>query len=112
MVRKKIGHKDGDRFDWYPIIEEEFIQTLADKVIAKLAFQDSPRGVTKEQRTSRDEDRRLIAQHLLSALYHSFFTVNNNETGVRSVAKLIIRCSITRSKFIFQRTCWVVRVCT
>ena len=90
MVRKKIDHKDGDRFDWYPIIEEEFIQTLADKVIAKLAIQDSPRGVTKEQRASRDEDRRLIAQHLLSALYHSFFTVNNNdkEEGFVSVIKI------------------------
>ena len=79
---EKINQKDGDRFDWFPILDEEFVHSLVNKVLANITSKDSARGITKEHRISRDKDRKLVAQHLISALYGAYCTINRDNSNV------------------------------
>ena len=77
------------RFDWYPIINEDFINTHVDLVLEHLAATTSTRGVTKEQAIERTEQRKTIAKHLLSALYFSNYSFSSNGKTTVSVPKTI-----------------------
>ena len=79
---EKINQKDGDRFDWFPILDEEFVHSLVNKVLANITSKDSARGITKEHRISRDKDRKLVSQQLISALYGAYCTINRDNSNV------------------------------
>ena len=74
-MSKKINPKDGDRFDWFAVLDDEFIDVLSNKVVENIACKDNPRGISKEDKIVRHEKRTLIAQHLISALYAAYCTV-------------------------------------
>ena len=87
-MSKKISPKDGDRFDWFAILDEEFIDVLSNKVVENITYKDNPRGISKEDKIVRHEKRTLIAQHLISALYAAYCTATiGKKDAVISVIK-------------------------
>ena len=77
------------RYDWYPIINEDFIDTHVDLVLEHLAATTSTRGVTKEKALERAKQRKTIAKHLLSALYFSYNSFSSKGKRTVSVPKTI-----------------------
>lgn len=77
------------RYDWYPIINEDFIDAHVDLVLEHLAAKTSTRGVTKEKALERTEQRKTIAKHLLSALYFSYNSFSSKSKRTVSVPKTI-----------------------
>lgn len=76
--------KRGQRFDWHPVLDEEFIRSLTATVLKKIHQTQSTRGVTKDQSDKRDNDHQRISMHLLSALYfaHSVISSDSNPPPV------------------------------
>jgi len=76
--------KEGQRFDWYPVIEEGFINSLTTTVLKKIHQSQSTRGITKEQAERRTNDQQTITTHLLSGLYfaHTVISSESNTTYV------------------------------
>ena len=78
---------DGIRFDWYSPIEDEFIETLAVKVVDHIKLYKNSRGLTKSDAEKRDIQWLIISRHILSALYFAYFVVSKrkNRTPVSVV---------------------------
>ena len=60
-MSKKISPKDGDRFDWFAMLDDQFIDVLSNKVVENITSKDNPRGISKEDKIVRHEKRTLIA---------------------------------------------------
>jgi hypothetical protein len=77
--------KGGQRFDWYPVLEEGFINSLTNTVLKKIHQSQSTRGRTKEQAERRTNDQQTITTHLLSGLYFAH-TVISSESDTTYVS--------------------------
>ena len=67
----------GDRFDWYAILDAEFINDLARQVLAEIhRGRSSSRGLSPAQREARNVKELGIAKHLISALYSARITIS------------------------------------
>jgi len=83
-MSKTISSKDGLRFDWYPILQADFIDDLAAEVIATIeTARTSTRGVSKASAEKRTQQHLIIAKHLLSALYCAYSTITSKKTLIR-----------------------------
>ena len=81
---ESITSKDGLRFDWYPILEADFIDDLANKVIITIEeARTSTRGISKQEAKERTQAQLTIAKHLLSALYNAQHTITKKKTPTR-----------------------------
>tara|TARA_B110000027_G_scaffold88306_1_gene93544 strand:- start:1492 stop:3069 length:1578 start_codon:yes stop_codon:yes gene_type:complete len=78
------ARKGGQRFDWYPVLDEGFINSLTTTVLKKIHQSQSTRGITKVQAESRTNDQQAIITHLLSGLYfaHTVITSESNNTYI------------------------------
>lgn len=68
------------RFDWYPILDEHWLEPLIDRVVGQVNTDRSTRGLTPQAKQDRELQKRLITRHILSALYYAFtsrFPSNN-----------------------------------
>ena len=74
--------KKGKRFDWHPILDEEFIHTLTARVLKTIQQIQSTRGVTKEQSEKRANEHQTISMHLLSALYSAHSAVSSDSNPI------------------------------
>ena len=92
--------KEGLRFDWYQPIEADFINELADKVIATIDdSRTSSRGISKEVAEKRRQAQLTIAKHLLSALYNAHHSISNKKAPTRvSVIKTTSKFSGTKKE--------------
>jgi len=76
-MSKKLSVKDGLRFDWYPILQADFIDDLAAEVMVTIeAARTSTRGSSPAAAEERTQQQLTIAKHLLSALYCAYSTVS------------------------------------
>jgi hypothetical protein len=94
-------NKEGLRFDWYPIITNDFISNLASEVISCIEKgRTNTRGISKSAIIKRNQDQLIIAKHLLSALYFAHFTLTTKKTplGV-SIIKKTSGYSINKTKY-------------
>ena len=93
--------KDGLRFDWYPILQADFIDDLAAEVMATIeAARTSTRGSSPAAAEKRTQDQLIIAKHLLSALYCAYSTVSSKKAPTRiSVIKKTDGYSINKTKY-------------
>tara|TARA_B110000902_G_scaffold80008_1_gene95129 strand:+ start:380 stop:670 length:291 start_codon:yes stop_codon:yes gene_type:complete len=65
--------KDGLRFDWYPILQADFIDDVATKVMTTVeAARTSTRGFSPATAEGRTQQQLTIAKYLLSALYCAY----------------------------------------
>ena len=97
-MSKTPSAKDGLRFDWYPILQADFIDDLAAEVMAIIeAARTSTRGSSK---AAAEELQLTIAKHLLSALYCAYSTVSSKKTPTRvSVIKKTDGYSADKAKY-------------
>jgi len=93
--------KDGVRFDWYPILQADFITDLAAEVMATIeAARTSTRGSSPDAAEKRTQDQLIIAKHLLSALYCTYSTVSIKKAPTRvSVIKKTNGYSTIKAKY-------------
>jgi len=93
--------KDGLRFDWYPILQADFIDELATEVMATIeAARTSTRGSSPATAEKRTQDQLIIAKHLLSALYCAYSTVSIKKAPTRvSVIKKTGGFSTDKTKY-------------
>ena len=93
--------KDGLRFDWYPILQADFIDDLAAEVMATIeAARTSTRGSSPAAAQKRTQDQLIIAKHLLSALYCAYSTVSSKKAPIRiSVIKKTNGFSTDKTKY-------------
>ena len=93
--------KDGLRFDWYPILQADFIDDLAAEVMAIIeAARTSTRGSSKAAAEARTQQQLTIAKHLLSALYCAYSTVSIKKAPTRiSVIKKTNGFSTNKTKY-------------
>lgn len=93
--------KDGLRFDWYPILQADFIDDLAAEVIVTIeAARTSTRGSSKAAAEARTQQQLTIATHLLSALYSAYNTISSKKAPTRvSVIKRTNGYSDDKSKY-------------
>ena len=93
--------KDGLRFDWYPILQDDFIDELAAEVMATIeAARTSTRGSSPATAEKRTQDQLIIAKHLLSALYCAYSTVSIKKAPTRvSVIKKTGGFSTDKTKY-------------
>ena len=93
--------KDGLRFDWYPILQDDFIDELAAEVMATIeAARTSTRGSSKAAAEERTQHQLIIAKHLLSALYCAYSTVSIKKAPTRvSVIKKTSLFSTDKTKY-------------
>ena len=93
--------KDGLRFDWYPILQADFIDDLAAEVMATIeAARTSTRGSSPAAAQKRTQDQLIIAKHLLSALYCAYSTVSSKKAPTRiSVIKKTDGYSTNKTKY-------------
>ena len=98
MTEPNPTAKDGLRFDWYQPLEADFVDDLADKVIATIEdSRTSTRGFSKEKVVERKQTQLTIAKHLLSALYNAHHSISNKKTPTRvSVIKTTSKFSGTK----------------
>ena len=76
--------KDGLRFDWYPILQADFIDDLAAEVMVTIeAARTSTRGSSPAAAEERTQHQLIIAKHLLSALYCAYSTVSIKKAPTR-----------------------------
>ena len=81
---KTQAAKDGLRFDWYPILQADFIDDLAAEVMATIEpARTSTRGSSPAAAEKRTQDQLIIAKHLLSALYCAYSTVSIKKAPTR-----------------------------
>ena len=72
--------KDGLRFDWYPILQADFIDDLATEVMATIEVaRTSTRGSSPTAAEVRTQQQLTIAKHLLSALYCAYSAVSSKK---------------------------------
>ena len=92
--------KDGLRFDWYPILQADFIDDLAAEVMATVeAARTSTRGSSKAAAEERTQQL-IIAKHLLSALYCAYSTISSKKAPTRiSVIKKTNGFSTDKTKY-------------
>ena len=97
-MSKTPSAKDGLRFDWYPILQADFIDDLAAEVMTIIeAARTSTRGSSK---AAAEELQLTIAKHLLSALYCAYSTVSSKKTPTRvSVIKKTDGFSTDKTKY-------------
>ena len=100
-MSKTPSAKDGLRFDWYPILQADFIDDLAAEVMAIIeAARTSTRGSSKAAAEERTQQQLSIAKHLLSSLYCAYSTVSNKKTPTRvSVIKKTDGYSDDKTKY-------------
>ena len=100
-MSKAIPSKDGLRFDWYPILQADFIDDLAAEVMATIeAARTSTRGSSPAAAQKRTQDQLIIAKHLLSALYCAYSTVSIKKSPTRiSVIKKTNGYSTNKAKY-------------
>ena len=100
-MSKTPSAKDGLRFDWYPILQADFIDDLAAEVMAIIeAARTSTRGSSKAAAEGRTQQQLSIAKHLLSSLYCAYSTVSNKKTPTRvSVVKKTDGYSDDKTKY-------------
>ena len=100
-MSKTIPSKDGLRFDWYPLLQADFIDDLAAEVIATIeAARTSTRGSSPAAAEKRTQDQLIIAKHLLSALYCAYSTVSIKKAPTRvSVIKKTNGYSTNKAKY-------------
>ena len=93
--------KDGLRFDWYPILQADFLDDLAAEVMATIeAARTSTRGSSPAAAEERTQDQLIIAKHLLSALYCAYSTVSIKKLPTRiSVIKKTSGYSTDKTKY-------------
>ena len=93
--------KDGLRFDWYPILQADFIDELAAEVMATIeAARTSTRGSSPAAAEKRTQQQLIIAKRLLSALYCAYSTVSSKKAPTRiSVIKKTDGYSINKTKY-------------
>jgi hypothetical protein len=93
--------KDGLRFDWYPILQADFIDDLAAEVMHTIeAAKTSTRGSSPTAAEKRTQDQLIIAKHLLSALYCAYSTVGIKKAPSRvSVIKKASGYSTDKTKY-------------
>ena len=81
---KTQAGKDGLRFDWYPLLQADFLDDLAAEVMATIeAARTSTRGSSPATAEERTQDQLIIAKHLLSALYCAYSTVSSKKLPSR-----------------------------
>ena len=100
-MSKKLSVKDGLRFDWYPILQADFIDDLAAEVMVTIeAARTSTRGSSPAAAKERMRDQLIIAKHLLSALYCAYSTVSIKKAPTRiSVIKKTSLFSTDKTKY-------------
>ena len=93
--------KDGLRFDWYPILQDDFIDELVAEVMATVeAARTSTRGSSKAAAEERTQHQLIIAKHLLSALYYAYSAVSIKKAPTRiSVVKKTDGYSTNKTKY-------------
>ena len=93
--------KDGLRFDWYPILQADFIDELATEVMATIeAARNTTRGSSPAAAEKRTQHQLIIAKHLLSALYCAYSTVCIKKAPTRiSVIKKTSLFSTDKTKY-------------
>ena len=93
--------KDGLRFDWYPILQADFLDDLAAEVIVTIeAARTSTRGSSPAAAEKRTQHQLIIAKHLLSALYCAYSTVSIKKSPTRvSVIKKTGGFSTDKTKY-------------
>ena len=76
--------KDGLRFDWYPILQADFLDDLASEIMMIIeAASTSTRGFSQAAAEGRTQQQPTIAKHLLSALYCAYSTVSSKKAPTR-----------------------------
>jgi hypothetical protein len=98
---KTQAAKDGLRFDWYPILQADFINDLAAEVMTTIeTARTSTRGSSPAAAEKRTQDQLIIAKHLLSALYCAYSTVSIKKAPTRiSVIKKTNGFSTNKTKY-------------
>jgi hypothetical protein len=93
--------KDGIRFDWYPILQADFIDDLSAEVMSTIeTARTSTRGSSKDASDVRTQQQLIIAKHLLSALYCAYSTITSKKTPTRiSVIKKTDGYSADKAKY-------------
>lgn len=93
--------KDGLRFDWYPILQADFIDDLAAEVMAIIeAARTSTKGTSPAAAKKRTQQQLTIAKHLLSALYCAYSTASSKKAPTRiSVIKKTNGFSTDKTKY-------------
>ena len=94
-------NKDGLRFDWYPILQADFLDDLAAEVMVTIeAARTSTRGSSPAAAEERTQQQLTIAKHLLSALYCAYSTVSIKKAPTRiSVIKKTDGYSTNKTKY-------------
>ena len=69
--------RGGLRFDWYSVLEADFINNFADILTKEIAMTQGKQGITWDQQKERHLTQLQIAKHLLSALYQSYTSINS-----------------------------------
>jgi hypothetical protein len=100
-MSKKLSVKDGLRFDWYPILQADFLDDLAAEVMVTIeAARTSTRGSSPAAAEERTQDQLIISKHLLSALYCAYSTVSIKKAPTRiSVIKKTDGYSTNKTKY-------------
>ena len=93
--------KDGLRFDWYPILQADFLDDLAAEVMATIeAARTTTRGSSAATAEGRAQQQLTIAKHLLSALYCTYSTISSKTLPSRvSVIKKTSGYSTDKTKY-------------
>ena len=99
-MSKTLSVKDGLRFDWYPILQADFIDELAAEVMATIeAARKTTRGSSPAAAEKRTQHQLILAKHLLSALYCAYSTVSSKKAPTRiSVVKKTDGYSTNKTK--------------
>ena len=100
-MSKTPSAKDGLRFDWYPILQADFLDDLASEVIVIIeAASTSTRGFSQAAAEGRAQQQLTIAKHLLSALYCAYSAVSSKKAPTRvSVIKKTNGFSTNKTKY-------------
>ena len=100
-ISKELSAKDGLRFDWYVLLKADFMDDLVNEILDQIEqTQTSTRGISKEKAKCKKQQQRVIAQHLLSALYSAYSAISNKKTPTRvSVVKKTNGYSEDKAKF-------------
>ena len=98
---KTQAAKDGLRFDWYPILQADFLDDLASEVMVIIeAASTSTRGFSQAAAEGRTQQQLIITKHLLSALYCAYSTVSSKKAPTRiSVIKKTNGFSTNKTKY-------------
>ena len=69
--------RDGLRFDWYSVIDADFINNFADILTKEIAKTQGKHGITWVKQKERHLSQLEITKHLLTALYQSYTSINS-----------------------------------